>query len=320
MTDYNFDWAELAFKSKRPLNELNATFIAAPRELSTARFTQLVKEYLPKGHILLGISKENFVDGFEGQPQFKMLKQNDIQPLLDKVNKASEHKVYTLSYLQRELPHIIEKLEIKKAIFVNGSWRQSFHTLPVYYALVNKQVPYGLVSAFVNEDEARAYEVQIKAKIEHPKFNDNIKDEAVMKLGDAVAKQSYDHTFQTGTVLAKKTKAGYTPLLSAFNKVLPYQTYAMLNGASREANFSPPNDLNHYDTIHAEMSLIVQAQKQGISLKDTTLFVNLMPCPACARTIAETDIKEIVYRIDHSEGYAVNLLTKVGKDIRRIVY
>lgn len=320
MTNYNFDWAEMAFESKKPLSSLKATFIAAPRELSVARFTELLKTYLPKGNIVLGISKEPFVEGFEGQSQFKMLGVKTVQAVIDKVNKASANKIYTLSYLQRELPHIIEKVNFSRAVFVNGSWRQSFHTSPTYYVLINKNMGYELVSPFTNESEALDYEAATNALIKRPQLEGTFDAEAIMRLGDEVAKQSYDYTFQTGTVLAKKTKNSYKPLLSAFNKVVPFQTYAMLNGASREKNFSPPNDLNHYDTIHAEMMLIVEAQKQNISLKGTTLFVNLMPCPNCARTIAETDIAEIIYRIDHSEGYAVKLLEKVGKAIKRIVY
>ncbi len=328
--NFDFDWANLAFESKKPLSSLKATFIAAPREMSVARFTQLLKEYLPLGNIILGISKEAYVDGFEDQPQFKMLSKDTVQSLIDKVNASSKHKIYTLSYLQRELAFILEKISVARALFVNGSWQYSFHTLPVYYALVNKKVPYQLVSAFASEDEARAYEKATSKEVQKnitEQINDDqdlskkyLTDQAAMRLSDLVAQGSYDHTFQTGAVLARKTKDGYVSIATAFNKVLPYQTYAIHNGASRETHFSPPNDLNHYDTIHAEMVLLTQALKQGISLKGTTLFVNLMPCPNCARVIAETELDEVVYRIDHSEGYAVNLLTKVGKNIRRIVY
>lgn len=320
MTDFDYDWADFAFGSKKPLNELKATFIAAPRDISLARFTQLLKEYLPKGNIILGVSKEPYVFGFEGQPQFRMVRQSDLQTVIDKVNASSRHKVCALRYLQRELNPILEKVKMSRAVFINGSWQYSFHTSATYYMLVNKDVPFELVSAFANEDEARTYEQRVDREIAKPALEGVFSDIELMRLGDEVAKQSYDHTFQTGTILAQKVKTGYAPLLSAFNKVLPFQTYALLNGASREKNFSPPNDLNHYDAIHAEMSLIIQAQKQNVSLKGTSLFVNLMPCPNCSRMIAETDIEEIVYRIDHSEGYAVDLLTKVEKDIRRIVY
>jgi hypothetical protein len=72
----NFDWNELAFGSKKTVNNLRATFIAAPREISAARFTQLVKEFLPKGNVVLGLAKEDHVSGFENQPQFKTLQAN----------------------------------------------------------------------------------------------------------------------------------------------------------------------------------------------------------------------------------------------------
>jgi deoxycytidylate deaminase len=68
------------------------------------------------------------------------------------------------------------------------------------------------------------------------------------------------------------------------------------------------------------MAVLVDAQRRGLSLKGASLFVNLMPCPTCARTLAATDLKEVVYRLDHSEGYAADLLAKTGKTVRRIVY
>jgi deoxycytidylate deaminase len=90
-------------------------------------------------------------------------------------------------------------------------------------------------------------------------------------------------------------------------------------GASREKHFSPPNDLNYYDTVHAEVMLILQAQRQDIKLAGTTLFINLLPCPSCARMLCETPIVEFVYTNDHSEGYALRLLQAAGKKVWRLV-
>ncbi len=78
--DYEFDWSNLAFASKKPLRDLAAIFIAAPREISAERFAQLVKEYLPKGNIVLGLAKEKFIDGFDCQPQFRTLQMNPAAP------------------------------------------------------------------------------------------------------------------------------------------------------------------------------------------------------------------------------------------------
>src|ERR1700712_2956118 len=116
----NFDWADLAFGSKKSVNELKATFVMAPRELSAARFTQLVKTYLPAGNIVLGLAKETHIDGFEGQPQFKALAGKTVVPVIGKVNASkSPHKIYTLHYAQREAPYLLEKLKFKHVVAVN---------------------------------------------------------------------------------------------------------------------------------------------------------------------------------------------------------
>ena len=88
-----YDWTDLAFGSKKPLNELNAIFIAAPRELSATRFKQLVKTYLPQANLILGLAKEGFVLGLENQPQFGTLQAETVEPIIAKVNASSFKKL-----------------------------------------------------------------------------------------------------------------------------------------------------------------------------------------------------------------------------------
>lgn len=319
--NFDLDWADLAFADKKSIKELHAIFIAAPREISEQRFKDIVREYLPKGDIVLGIAKEPYVDGFEGQPQFRMLKKATVQKVIDTVNKASNRHIYTLSYNQRDLVHLIEKLRFSHALFINGSWRYSFHTLPAYYALSQAKIPYRLISPFIDADEARGYEARIWKEI--TKDLDTPKgpysEREMLKKASQTATLSFDYSFQTGTALGKKTGEKYTFLDCSYNKVVPSQTYAMLHGSSRETHFSPPNDLNYYDAVHAEVMLLISAQKQSLSLEGTTLFINLLPCPTCARMLSQTDIEELVYSIDHSDGYALQLLESAGKKVRRIV-
>jgi deoxycytidylate deaminase len=316
-----FNWSELAFESKKPLKNLNAIFLSAPRDISISRFTQLVKEHLPDNNLLIGISNEDYVDGLEDQPQFKMLKQSKIQSVIDKVNNSSSiNKIYILTYFQRDLVTIIEKLKPQKVLFINGSWHFSFHTLPIYYSLNKNEIKYSLLPAFLDEKEALEYEKTINKDIKPFKVTGKFQtDFEAMDAVSIISRSSFDNGFQTGALLAKHTKNGYEFINSGFNKVVPYQTNAFLNGASREINLSPSNDLNHYDTIHAEMSLLVDAQKNKLDIRGSTLFINLMPCPTCARTLSETDIAEVVYANDHSNGYAVGLFEKSGKTVRRIV-
>jgi deoxycytidylate deaminase len=313
-----FDWSDLAFASKKPLNELNATFIAAPRELSQARFRQLIKQYLPQGNIILGLAKEPYVLGLEEQPAFRMLTPSAVQLTIDKVNSASAHTLTILSYFQRDLPFIIEKLDIKKAVFINGSWYHAFHLRPEYYALTKRQINYELVTPFADEAEAKSYAANLTASA-IPKSGEFTEQE-MMALASRAGEQSLASSeHQTGVALGRKRGSKYELITTSFNRVVPYQTYAMHNGSIRERNFSPMNDLNYYDANHAEVELITAAAHDRINLEGTTLFINLLPCPTCARMFTSTEIAEFTYAQDHSDGYAVRMLERAGKTVRRFV-
>lgn len=47
--------------------------------------------------------------------------------------------------------------------------------------------------------------------------------------------------------------------------------------------------------IHAEINLLSDAAKRGISLVDSTVYINLMPCAICSLVIANTGIKRLVF-------------------------
>lgn len=326
MNSFNFDWSDLAFSSKKELKKLNAIFIAAPRQISKDRFVQLVKYYLPKGNIVLGIAKESYIDGFSDQPHFRTLTQSDVQSVISKTNKAGlPYKIYLLHYSQRELDYILQKIDFKEHIFINGSWHRAFHNLPVFYTLVKKKASYSLISPFTSETEAKSYtnriEKEIQKKLPLPEKGSTHSEEEMMKIALAAAAYSFDHCFQTGLSLGKKQNNSkkYSLVTTSFNAVVPYQGFAFHYGSSREKNFSPPHDTSHYDTVHAEVNLLLNAYEQNINLKNTTLFINTLPCPSCSRMLTQAPIKNLIYQNDHSDGYAVQLLEQSGKKVRRLV-
>jgi deoxycytidylate deaminase len=325
-SDYAFDWADLAFGNKKPIKELRATFIAAPREMSEKRFKEIIKTYLPQGDIVLGISKEPFVEGFEDQPQFRMLDAKRVQKTIDLVNRSgTPHRVYILRYFQRELPFLLEKLGFKRAVFVRGSWRHVFHVSSSYYTLMQKHTPYEMISPFVDEAEARGYAKHtavLNNKWVDDYVHERFSEKGMLDLAAKVATFSYDYSFQTGVALGRRSYAGakpYRALKVACNEVVPFPTYAMHYGNSREEKLSPPNDLNHYDAVHAEVELLLGMLEDHRELEGTTLFINLLPCPSCARMFARTSIEEFMYSVDHSDGYAIKMLEAAGKKVRRIV-
>lgn len=318
-TGFTFDWANLAFASKKPVRDLQAIFLSAPRELSAKRFTQVVKEYLPQANLVVGIAKEPFVAGLEGCPQFKMLDVATAQPIIDKVNGSdSKHKIYTLHYNQRDAAYIYEKNLFKHVLLVNGSWYHGFHHRPEYYALTSASTSFNKISPFLGEQEAKDY----AAGVEFTPLpgSGTFSESEMMRLAAQAASHSYDYAgAQTGCAVGRKKGGKYTLVATAHNRIMPYETYSMHFGSEREKHFSPVNDLNHYDTIHYEVALLTDVLKNKSDLAGVAIFETVLSCPHCTRMLAATDAAEIVYREDHSDGYAVKMLEAVGKTVRRLV-
>jgi deoxycytidylate deaminase len=315
-----FDWADLAFASKKPIRDLRAIFLAAPRELSSKRFTQIVKEYLPKANLVVGIAKEPYVLGLEDRPQFRTLTAQGIQPVIDKVNASSpKHKIYLLRYSQRDIVYIYEKITFTAVLLVNGSWYHGLHHRPEYYALVNRNIPFTKISPFTSEHEAREF----AARISFPPIPNvtSYNETEMMDLAHQAASHSYDYAgLQTGCAVGRTAGNGtYNLVATSHNQIVPYETYAMHVGSEREKHFSPVNDLNYYDTIHYEVALIAEALRTGLDLSGVTVFETVLSCPHCARMFAATDVAEIAYREDHSEGYAIKMLESAGKTVRRVL-
>ncbi len=315
--EYVFDWSDMAFGSKKPLKNA-ATFVLAPRAVSEERLSEIVKTYLPKGDIILGIAKEPYIDGFEGQLSFKTLSFDATQSLVQKITAANlPHKLYVLQYFQREIDFVVDKLQPKHAVLVNGSWHQAFHTRSTYYVLTRLGVSFEYISPFLNESEAEQYADHFPSVV--PSSGAAGDEKTMLLLAQVTARNSFDTTYQTGCVLAKPHYKGYEVVTSGYNRVIPYQTAALHHGSSREQHYSMPGDTNHYDTIHAEMDLLISTLRGGVDMTGLTLFVTTLPCPNCARTLSQTGIAEVVYERDHSEGYAVKLFDQCGVKTRRVM-
>ncbi len=316
MNNHELNWSDMAFGSKKPLKSLKAIFIAPSRQMSQTRFVQIIKKYLPLGNIVVAISKENYILGYDNQPQFKTLDKSVIEKVITKVNSStSVHKITILNCSQKDVLDIYNSAKFKSVLLVNGSWQYSFHLRPEYYCLVNNNIPFEYISPFADEAEAISYDKSI-GLIDN-KINQNlvVSEAEALSVAIAARRDSFDTSFQTGVALAEKVKGGYKIIKTYYNKTVPYRTFAWHYGAQREKHCAMPGDLTYYDTVHAEILMAID----GKNLDDKTLFIELLPCPNCARMLCETGISEIVYSLDHSDGYAVKLLEKAGKTVRRHV-
>jgi len=101
---------------------------------------------------------------------------------------------------------------------------------------------------------------------------------------------------QVGAVLVKKRKI----ILRSFNEMMPFDDECYKIGCIRDE--IPPGKFPEICSVaHSEATIIATAAQKGISLKDTTIYVTHFPCPACAKLIAISGIRKLVY----SRGSAV---------------
>ncbi|AKA62068.1 dCMP deaminase [Proteus phage PM2] len=77
----------------------------------------------------------------------------------------------------------------------------------------------------------------------------------------------------------------------------------IINGGSRPKSITGlnmefrehHNDWSSKHEIHAELNAIIFAARNGISIDGGTMYVTLSPCPDCAKAIAQSGIKKLVY-------------------------
>lgn len=331
-----YHWEKLSALQKKQLASQQAIIFLGSRNLSKQRITDLIKKFTHQHQLIFTCYKEPFISGFEHCPQFASLKLKKVQTVLDNFPAEIQNKVSILQYPKAYEKYLIKELKPSVVMIVRGSYQYAFHYTDTFYQLVKADLPYKLLSPFIDEQEAKQYEQaisqdiaqwlnqQLSTKIEQVIDSQQVwqqliskqktfTDQQLMTLAKLSAKQSFDYTFQTGAILAKKGQL----LMSAYNRVMPYQTAMLHLGSSKEQALGAPQDLNYYNCNHAEVEILLQAVKRGLDITDTSLYINLLPCPVCARMLANSPIAEIVYQHDHSDGYGHEMLRKAGKKVRR---
>jgi dCMP deaminase len=306
------------------LNNLDAVFIAGSRTISAKRILELAKKYIVRGNVIWGYLQNEYIEGFEGQQQFKTLEFEKLETVLKQFEKLKlPHSFTILKYAQSDLGQVLEAVNFRKALFINASWKIAFHRRPEFLILEKKRTEFKLISPFTSEAEAIAYASKISTDfVDHlaPTNRQSFTDKDCMLMAHEASRLSFDYTWQTGSVLVKDGQI----LLTGHNRIVPYETYMWHTGSlkehgiSKEKDLSQMHNLNTNDTLHAEMDILTQALNQQLDLTDTTLYVSLMPCPNCARAIASTKIKRVVYEHEHFGGLAETILSKAGKEIEQI--
>ena len=117
-----------------------------------------------------------------------------------------------------------------------------------------------------------------------------------MERAKNLSKKSSDWWRQVGAVIVRDDHI----LTEGCNTHLPHEHINYIHGDPRNTSHKG-KDIELSSAIHAEAKAIAIAAQKGISLEGSTMYVTTFPCPVCAKLIAYSGIKNVVF----SEGYAM---------------
>jgi dCMP deaminase len=104
-----------------------------------------------------------------------------------------------------------------------------------------------------------------------------------LELSDYISEWSKDDKRKVGVVIVDDQKRvvslGYNGFPSGLNDDLVYRH---------------KDPVKLLFTEHAERNAIYSAAKNGVSLKDCTIYTSFFPCADCARAIVQSGIKRVV--------------------------
>ena len=144
-------------------------------------------------------------------------------------------------------------------------------------------------------------------------------DDIFMELAINLSKRSHCIKRQVGAVLTKDTR-----IISIGYNGPPSNTH---NCDEEWPEHGCPRDSKGSCSLalHAEQNAILYAIKNGTSIENSTLYVTLSPCIACARIIYSAKIEKVYFlnsyaaykQIPNDEG--VDFLQKFGVTVEKYV-
>jgi Deoxycytidylate deaminase len=72
-------------------------------------------------------------------------------------------------------------------------------------------------------------------------------------------------------------------------------------------------------TVHAEANAILQAAKNGVEIKGSTLYCGMTPCRDCAMLIVNSGIKNVIVKKDYHESAETKEMFKNAKVVLKII-
>lgn len=120
-------------------------------------------------------------------------------------------------------------------------------------------------------------------------------DKKIMSTLDVEAQKSFDWWRQVAAAVIKDGEV----VLMGHNKHMPDEQSPNVFGDPRSVS-KRGIDFHITTSAHAELALVGEAAKRGITLDGASIYVTDFPCPFCARIIAHAGFSKCFFR----KGYA----------------
>ena len=102
--------------------------------------------------------------------------------------------------------------------------------------------------------------------------------------------------------LSKAIRAKVGAVLVTTNGVMLTGYNGCHAGGSNECEV---DNVTKPEVIHAELNAVLKAAKEGVSCKDSTIYVTHYPCKACSSMLIQVGIKRLVYLQQYGEPHDV---------------
>ncbi len=266
--------------------------------LIIGEFPVIHKGYIDFFNKILKESKAHFYLGFLDSKTIKQM--TKLEPDIRKIPAKETRKIIDV-YLpikkfvllnKDNFIELIKNTSFQKIIILKGEKSEDFAKHYLADNKYKKHIQYYDIRLKWHDDKVAKFK-RSSSKVSKAEL---IKHKKFIKQAFDQAQNSKCWWRQVGAVSVKKNSI----ILKAFNEMMPTNDECYKIGCVRD-NIAPGKLSEICSVSHAEASIIAQAACKGISLENTVMYITHFPCPACAKLIALSGIKKIVY----SQGSAV---------------
>jgi dCMP deaminase len=162
-------------------------------------------------------------------------------------------------------------------------------------------------SIFLRWDEKN---VKSSTDIKYDRTSEDGFDREMCAAAANEAEQSSDWWRHVGAVVVKGGKI----IFKAHNHHVPTEHMPYIQGDPRDVIESGTLNLV-YSSLHAEQTINAEAAQKGISLEGASMYLNIFPCPLCAKLMAYAGIKKCFFKTGSAWLDAESVLRAQGVEI-----